>query len=218
MSGWYKKRKVMRRYDLTSSLYDMRYAEEQAAKIEAALKNVKIERNESILDVGCGTGILFEYVADKADAVVGLDFSKKTLLQAKERIHNEDLGNVHLIEADADNMPFCSIVFDRVFAVTVLQNTPNPIDTLTEMKRIAKKDAVFVITGQKKIFTKRAFEQLLRKSQFKAVLLEDEKLLCHVAVCTKHQSVAFLQAKKTVESTRSCDLRSNRRNGGAARI
>ena len=41
MNGWLKKRRVMRRYDLTAEMYDMRYAEEQAAKIRAGLKHVE---------------------------------------------------------------------------------------------------------------------------------------------------------------------------------
>jgi len=116
MSGWHKKRRVIKGYDTTASIYDRRYAEEQAAKVEAALKNVRIEKEGLILDVGCGTGILFDHVADQVDEIVGLDFSKKCLLQAKERISNKSVRNVQLILADADNMPFHNKVFSTVFA------------------------------------------------------------------------------------------------------
>jgi ubiquinone/menaquinone biosynthesis C-methylase UbiE len=171
-------------YDATATIYDKRYAEEQAAKIEAALKNVRIEREWLILDVGCGTGILFDYIADEAEGIVGLDFSKKSLLQAKERIRTKSLRDVQLIRADADNMPFYSEVFNTTFAMTILQNTPNPNETLAEIKRVSRNDALFVITGWKKIFTKENFEGLLKNSQLNTLMLEDEKLKCYVAVCT----------------------------------
>jgi ubiquinone/menaquinone biosynthesis C-methylase UbiE len=184
MASWHKKRDVMHRYDATANMYDARYAEEQAAKIEAALKNVEIKERDLILDVGCGTGILFGYVAEKTKtAIVGLDISKKSLLRARERAKN--LANVHLILADADNMPFKSNVFDSVFAMTVIQNTPDPRCTLRETKRVATDDAAIVVTGLKKIFTKKTFEQLLRNAGLKIAAFQGEGLKCNVAICTK---------------------------------
>src|SRR5208337_435705 len=115
MNAWDKKRDIMRRYDVTARIYDMRYAEEQAAKIEAALEHVEVKAGV-VLDVGCGTGILFSYVADKARMTVGVDVSKKTLLKARERARNH--ASVHLVCADADNMPLRNKVFDRAFAIT----------------------------------------------------------------------------------------------------
>jgi ubiquinone/menaquinone biosynthesis C-methylase UbiE len=184
MLGWHKKRRLMLCYDTTATIYDDRYAEEQAAKVEAALRHVKIEKDWLILDVGCGTGILFDYISDEADGVIGLDFSKKCLLQAKERIRNKHLRNVQLIQADADNMPFHNEVFNTVFAMTILQNTPSPKETLAEIKRVSGSDALFVITGLKKIFTMEYFRRLLKDSRLNTLMLKDEKLKCYVAVCT----------------------------------
>lgn len=184
MGGWEKKRSVLRRYDVAASMYDARYAEVQTAKIEAGLKYLKKELCGSVLDVGCGTGILFDYVTDNADTIVGLDFSGKTLLEAKKHLRDGNLANVHLIRADADNMPFSDHAFSHVFAMTILQNSPNPIDTLTEIRRVARNDAIFVITGLKKIFNERAFKRLLKNARLKVVGLEKENLECCVAVCT----------------------------------
>ena len=196
MGGWHKKRSVMMRYDATASIYDARYAEEQTAKVETALKNIKIEKQWLILDVGCGTGILFDQIADKADAIVGLDFSIETLLQAKERVRKENLRDVQLIQADADNMPFRKEVFNIAFAMTILQNTPNRSETLAEIKRVARNNAFFVITGLKRIFTKQVFQQLLKDSRLSTLVLEDEKLKCYVAVCTNSPMVSSASQEK----------------------
>jgi ubiquinone/menaquinone biosynthesis C-methylase UbiE len=182
MSVWEKKRDIIQRYDVTAQIYDRRYAEEQTAKINAAFKHLMVEA-DLVLDVGCGTGILFSYVATKATTIVGLDISWKTLLLAKKRAKN--YGNVHLMRADADNMPLRGKVFDIVFAMTVIQNTPNPDETLNEIASVAKADAVIVATGMKKIFTEKAFESLLTHAGLSISALEDEDLKCHVAVCTK---------------------------------
>jgi len=183
MSEWDKKRGVMHRYDLTAHIYDMQYAEEQTAKIGAALEGLKMEKHSLVLDAGCGTGLLFGYVADKAEATVGLDISRKILLQAKKRVKN--FQNIHLILADADNMPLNENIFSHVFGITLIQNMPNPAKTLNEIRRVAKDDAIIVITGMKKAFTLEEFEELLRDAGFNIVALKDEGLKCYVAVCTK---------------------------------
>jgi len=183
MNQWDKKRALMHRYNLTANIYDMRYAEEQAAKIEAALEGLKMEKHSLVLDAGCGTGLLFGYVADEAETTVGLDISRKILLQAKKRAKN--FQNIHLILADADNMPLKENIFSHVFGITLIQNMPNPARTLSEIRRVAKEDATIVITGMKKAFTLGKFEELLRHAGFNIVALKDEGLKCYVTVCTK---------------------------------
>lgn len=183
MSEWNKKRSVMKRYDLTAHIYDTRYAEEQTAKIEAALENLNIEKHSLVLDAGCGTGLLFCYVADKAETTVAVDISRKILLQAKKRAKN--FANVHLILADADYMPLKGIVFSHVFGITLIQNMPNPVETLNEIKRVAKEDAAIVVTGLKKTFTRQVFEKLLQDAGLSVVSLKGEDLKCYVAVCRR---------------------------------
>jgi len=187
MDGWKKKRQIMQRYNVTASIYDMRYAEEQTAKIEAALEHVKVNKNDSVLDVGCGTGFLFDYVADKAKVTVGLDISKKSLLEARHRIKN--FRRIDLILADADNMPFRNGLFSHVFAFTVIQNVPDPTRTLNEIRRVSKDNTIFVVTGLKKIFSKEAFEGLLQKAGLSIIVLDDEeKLKCYVTICRSQPS------------------------------
>jgi len=183
MKGWEKKRDVMQSYDSTAHLYDMRYDGEQIAKIEAAMKSINLERHNLVLDVGCGTGLLFGYVASKAGMVVGLDISRKILFQAKGKA--KKLENVHLICADADNMPLKEGIFDCAFVVTLVQNMPNPLESLNEVKRVTRENAVIVITGLKKKFPLEVFEELLKKADLNLSAMMNENLKCHVAVCTK---------------------------------
>lgn len=183
MGEWNKKREIMRLYDVTAHLYDMRYAEEQRQKIEAALEETSIKKYSLVLDVGCGTGILFNYVAGKAKMVVGLDISRKTLQEAKKRAKN--IRNAHLVLADADNMPFQENLFDYVFGVTVLQNMPKPAKTLAEIRRVAKEKSKIIVTGMKKAFTLEQFQRLLSEAHLKSVVLRAENLKCYVVVCVK---------------------------------
>lgn len=174
----------MRRYDLTAEMYEMRYAEEQSVKYKAALDCLKIAHG-SVLDVGCGTGLLFSHVVAEAQTVVGVDISRLLLRQAKERARN--FRNVHLIQADADHLPFRNACFRVVFAFTVLQNMPKPLETLSELKRNTKRDAYVVVTGLKKAFSLEAFKALLHDASLKVVSLKDaDALKCHVAVTVRN--------------------------------
>ena len=186
MNKWNQKREIMRRYDLTAGMYEMRYAEEQQIKYSAALEVMNITHNSSILDIGCGAGLLFSHIAAKVQTVVGVDISNKLLLQAKKYIH--DFCNIHLVQADADHLPFKRNHFSYVFAFTVLQNLPKPIETLFEIRRNARHDAIIVITGLKKTFPLELFKELLQKAGLKVVTLKDtDELKCYVALTINRQ-------------------------------
>jgi len=183
MKDWKDKQKTMRHYDLQAAIYDVQYAGEQNSKIESILKNMKIDSKDKILDLGCGTGFLFEHVSENSELVVGSDVSKKVLEEAKKRTKN--MSNTFLVCADADNTPFRNNFFDKTFAITVLQNMPDPIRTAIEMKRVSKSGALFAVTGLKKRFTVDSFIALLENAQLKVIALDnDQKLKGFVAVCT----------------------------------
>jgi len=183
MQEWKEKRETMRHYDQQSIVYDVQYLGEQNAKIEDALSSTELKPNEVVLDLGCGTGFLFQHINKSIRLLVGLDISSKALREAKKRTKN--LSNIALIRADADNTPFRDKIFDRVFAITLLQNMPDPLKTITEMKRIGKPQSMFLITGLKKKFTQKSFSDLLKMAQLKVSTLgTDQQLKGHIAVCT----------------------------------
>jgi ubiquinone/menaquinone biosynthesis C-methylase UbiE len=174
----------MLRYDSTVDIYDRRYEEEQAAKYAAAIDSLKEKRFASVLDVGCGTGLLFDRIIERAQSIVGIDISRKTLLRTKTRAAHYPA--VNLILADADSMPLKARIFNCAFAVTIIQNMPNPVKTLNEIVRASRDDAFIIITGLKKIFSKEAFEGLILKARMCIVALRDEEgLKCYVATCRK---------------------------------
>ncbi len=186
-SEWEKKRDVIRHYDETANSYDSLYGDEQNAKNEHALDAIKMKSTDTILDVGCGTGLLFEHIADSAKLIVGVDVSLGLLKAACKRTKRLPLGaTFSLIRADADCLPLRNEVFDKIFAMTVLQNMPEPNLTLQETMRVAKKDSATIITGLKKSFTEERFMGVLSSSGLKPSLIEtDEEVLCHIAICRK---------------------------------
>jgi len=184
MSKWNKKRRVMRRYDQSARVYDAQYREEQEAKIRTTMNNLTLNRDSVILDAGCGTGLLFEHVAEKSKFTIGTDVSRGVLKEAEKKAKH--YMNVALVWADVDNMPFSNRTFDVVFAITLVQNTPNPSATLNEIIRVSKSSATIVVTGLRKAFTKEGFSKMLKQANLKVTIMKlDKQLREYVSICTK---------------------------------
>lgn len=157
-----EKRDVMRYYDELAVAYDTLHGDEQDLKIELALDAVRSRDSDLVLDVGCGTGLLFDHIEESVGQIVGVDFSPGILKVAAERCRNLRKGyKVSMIRADADSLPFPEEIFDKVFAFTLLQNMPDPVMTLQETMRVARTDSMIVITGLKKFFSEERIKSVL---------------------------------------------------------
>ena len=92
-----------------------------------------------ILDLACGSGDVAEMLQNALPRaqVLGLDFSRPLLTQAKNR------GITELAEADALKLPFADESFDAVTIAFGLRNFSDRMTGLKEVSRILKKGAVF---------------------------------------------------------------------------
>jgi len=157
-----EKRDVMRYYDELAGSYNSLYGDEQDLKIDLALGVVRLKDSDLVLDVGCGTGLLFDHIAESVGQIVGLDLSSGILGVASERSRElRERCKVSIIRADADFMPFREEAFDVIFAFTLLQNLPDPAVTVKEITRVAQTDSTIVITGLKKSFSEERIKSIL---------------------------------------------------------
>jgi 2-polyprenyl-3-methyl-5-hydroxy-6-metoxy-1,4-benzoquinol methylase len=92
----------------------------------------------SILDVGCGEGVLTHRWAQQLGdrRVVGIDLEDPTLEaeQAKRRAPNLEYRVMK-----AENLPFADGEFDMASAIEVLEHVPDPEHTVEEMARVAQR-------------------------------------------------------------------------------
>jgi len=182
-SLWDKKRDVLHHYDRLARTYDSLYGQEQNAKIALILKILKTGCKDLVLDAGCGTGLLIEHVAMEVNHFVGIDLSKKSLKMALARSHRLRIKrNVSLIQADADSLPFRDDIFDKIFALTLLQNAPEPCKTLQEMIRVAKSNSQIVVTGLKKHFSEGDFSKLIGSIGWEYTFAEAQRVHDLVAI------------------------------------
>jgi len=184
VAAWARRKiESMKNYDLKSASYDELYGSEQSAKFDAGLRHTKLTPASVVLDAGCGTGLLIEKIVGRVALAVGTELSRNMLLRARDKLHS--FKNKSLIRADADHLPFRDGVFTHVFAITLLQNMPDPEATLQELRRVGGKGSTLIITGLKKKFTMESFKSLIRRVRLKPIALEDkEEIKDYIAVCS----------------------------------
>lgn len=115
---------------------------------DTMLENILKKYNGGkILDVGTGRGELIEELKNSFNSyenIIGIDSSKKAIEFCRE--NNKD-NNVIFMEMDGSNMTFAEGTFDTVCISNTLhhlnKNQMNKI--LNEMKKVIKKDGLFII-------------------------------------------------------------------------
>ena len=68
----------------------------------AVVEALPIQSGDVVLDVGCGTGLCFDLLREKAGEVVGIEESPEMAAVARERIARAGWDNVTVIQAPAE--------------------------------------------------------------------------------------------------------------------
>jgi 2-polyprenyl-6-hydroxyphenyl methylase/3-demethylubiquinone-9 3-methyltransferase len=93
-----------------------------------------------ILDVGCGAGLLTNFLAQKGHQVHGIDLSKSSLKVAAD---TDSTHSVHYKVANAYSLPFPGSSFDVVCAMDVLEHVEKPEDVIAECARVLRPKGIF---------------------------------------------------------------------------
>ncbi len=90
----------------------------------------------SLLDVGCGEGVLVHRWAQRLEGrrIVGIDLEEGSIQAGWAQ---RQAPNLEYRVMRAENLPFAENEFDLVSAIEVLEHVPDPEHTLAEMARCA---------------------------------------------------------------------------------
>jgi ubiquinone/menaquinone biosynthesis C-methylase UbiE len=138
-----KKNKIINDYNSSAQFYDKRYRAIQEEKYKIVLNRYNLN-GKTILDLGCGTGLLFEYLcklgSDQAMLrynYVAVDISWNMLLKLKSKTLNVKNKKISLLLSDVENLPFRDNVFNSIFSITTFQNLPCIEEGIRELIRVS---------------------------------------------------------------------------------
>lgn len=132
---------VQRYYDDFSRRYDTGRDKGYHAlidELEAGLVRGYLDETSSVLEVGCGTGLILSRLEGARRRVIGVDLSRAMLRRARERSH-------HLAQADAISLPFEDESFDVVCSFKVLAHVPMISEALAELSRVVKRGGFLIV-------------------------------------------------------------------------
>ncbi len=114
-------------------------------QIERTLAELDIAAGQTVLDLGCGTGVALSLLRAKVGStgqVVGLDATEAMLEQARK------LGRAavaELVQGDVHDLPFPDGLADWVYCQGLLPHLHDPALALKEMYRVAKPNGMLVV-------------------------------------------------------------------------
>ena len=144
MDAALEKRQVERAYELYAPVYDFIFDWIFAPGRAAAIKQLGLARNDSVLEVGIGTGLNLPLYPPTC-RLTGIDLSQEMLDKAVERVQTLTRTNVTLKVMDATALDFADNEFDKALATYTISAVPDPVAVLREMRRVVKPGGVLVI-------------------------------------------------------------------------
>ena len=142
-----KQLSIREKYRASADGYDELYAIEQSKKYSVVFP--RLRPVGKILDAGCGTGLLEEYLASSGllndvTMVLCLDLTVEMLEKGwKKHRYKAFSGLIEYIEADIEHLPLRDTCVNQTYAFTVLNLLDDPRRGLSEIKRVTQDVAVY---------------------------------------------------------------------------
>ena len=103
-----------------------------------------IEKNNYILDFGCGSGSITNKIAKEAKYIDAIDISSGMLEFAKEQAEKNSIGNVDYIQASIFDERFESNKYDVILAFNVLHYIDDMPRLINRINTLLKPDGIFI--------------------------------------------------------------------------
>ena len=105
------------------------------------LSHTSINKNDTILDIGCGGGKTVNTLAKIATEgkIYGIDYSEVSVavaINTNKKLINA--GRVEIVHASAESLPFPNNMFNLVTAIESYYFWPDLVNTLKEIRRVLK--------------------------------------------------------------------------------
>ena len=123
------------------------------------IKLANIQKEDYILDVGCGRGEIVFQTADLGAISTGIDFSEDAIEIAKS-VRNEHskevINRTNFICCNADKIDFPNNTFDKIFLLDVVEHVSKDefLNILIEIRRLLKENGRLIIHSTPNIWSR----------------------------------------------------------------
>jgi len=103
------------------------------------LKYLDLSGNKSVLDAGCGSGVLSRHLAEQNSKlnITACDFSEIRIFQATQYEKGTN-SKIKYVQSNLDGLPFEDNTFDVVVSRFVYEYLQHPVQITQELKRVLK--------------------------------------------------------------------------------
>ncbi len=170
---------IVDQFTRQAATFEERHA--HAGPLERMLRVAGVTADDTVLDLGCGPGIVACAFAETARQVTGLDLAPAMLDRARARQAKRSLTNMTWTCGDVAKLPFADNSFSMVVTRYTFHHFLSPADVLAEMKRVCRPGGRVVVADvtpeAEKLSAYDRFETLRDPSHAHALSLDGLKRL-----------------------------------------
>jgi len=138
--------------------YQRSGGEKLGLRLKEIISRIPFQKNERVLDIGCGRGEVLLHCLKKGVEVIGIDYAEAaTRLTSRKK--------VIVLQANAKKLPFMDSSFGKVLLFDVVEHLyPKELEQMMkEIRRVLKpKGSIFIHTAPNKILVDWVFPYWIR--------------------------------------------------------
>ncbi|MCX6052240.1 MAG: methyltransferase domain-containing protein [Campylobacterales bacterium] len=130
--------------------------------VDTLIKMSEVSKQDRVLDMACGTGIMACGFAKIAKEVIGLDITQEMLKQAHKKQNEENLTNIHFEIGDVEALPYDDESFDIVVTRYSFHHFLDVKKVFEEMIRVCKKGGKVMVVD---VALEKQFEKVFNEME-----------------------------------------------------
>ncbi len=109
------------------------------------IKSVDIKKDFSILDFGCGTGLLGLQFQDKVNHITMIDTSKEMLEVLEEKVTKNNFNNISILNAKIEKTNIDKAKFNLIVSLMAFHHVANIEEVIKTFKKLLKPGGYIII-------------------------------------------------------------------------
>jgi ubiquinone/menaquinone biosynthesis C-methylase UbiE len=133
-------------WDKKASDYDNHLKKSEMAYIKVIeLIKLEINKAQTVLDIGTGTGEIPIAISDNVGKIIATDYSQEMINVANLKLNKLKINNITFQAQDCTKLSFGDEMFDSIIASNLLHLLKEPSQFMNSLSRLLKKEGKLII-------------------------------------------------------------------------